>query len=408
MSPLQQTIFSIILIVLIITSAVFSGSEMAYSSLNPGFLEERVKEKHVSAKLIKKHATHFNMVLSTILIGNNIVNIGASSIMSFILVQSKIDQNLIVILSTAVMTPIIVIFGEIIPKILAKSHPYKFLVFVSFFIEFWYWVFWPFTYLISKIGRKGLVTNSEVELKNILDLASKEGVLEKNESILANNALDFDSEKVAKHYIRNEDIDYLPVEASVKEAKKMFKQTYFSRLPIKKDDDFIAIVHLKDIFDANDSDNIFKYSKSVPLISSNSTLNSALEKLRISKSQMGFVVKTNNSTETIGLITIEDIIEEIVGEIYDEFDDEENITEISLQRFRVKPKTLVKNLSKAIEHEIEIDEKESDKITISNWLKNRLQRNITKNTKYTYRDIFTLKISSISKKKEYIFEITLL
>lgn len=404
----QLILIGVLLVLLIVLSALFSGAEMAYSSMNPGTLEEKIKTKARGSTTIKRHINKFNMTLSTILIGNNVVNIAASALMSLFLGSLISDGVTVTIITTVLLTPIIVIFGEILPKIIAKSHPYGYLSVVTFFIDIWYWLFWPITWILSKIGKKGLVTNSEIELKNILDLAASEGVLEKNESMLANNALDFDSEKVSKHYTKMEDIDYIDYDAIVAQAKIIFKDTYFSRLPIKKDNNFIAILHLKDIFDVDDGETVFQFSKNVPLISSNANLNTALEKLRLSKSQMGFITKNNNTTKVIGLITIEDIIEEIVGEIYDEFDEEENITEISLQKFRIKGKTSIKDVARAIDVDIVLEEEESDKETFLDWLKKRIDVNVTRSLKYNYNEIFVVKVHNISKTKEHIFEITLL
>ncbi|UUD36840.1 Putative Mg2+ and Co2+ transporter CorB [Mycoplasmopsis californica] len=409
MRPTEIIIYSIVLFILIVLSAIFSGAEMAYSSMNPGQLQAKIKANVAGSRLIKKHINKFNMLLSTILIGNNIVNIAASTLISLILSRTIANDGMNAVISTAILTPIIVIFGEITPKIVAKAHPFGYLKIVCFFIEVWFWVFWPFTFLLSKISRKALVTNTENELKHTLDIAAKEGVLDKDEAIIANNALDLDSQKVSKHYVKLQDIDYLPYDATIKQAKELMKETYFSRVPILKDEQFVGIIHLKDIFDAKQTDNVMQYIKTVPLISSNSTLSSALDKMRQDKSQMGFVVKNNSSTETLGLITIEDILEELVGEIYDEFDEEEDITELSIDRFQIKPSTPIREVAKSIELEIELAEDESENISFIDWLKARVdEQRITRATRYTYKDIFTVKVVGVAKNKEYIFELILI
>ncbi|WP_027334464.1 CNNM domain-containing protein [Mycoplasma elephantis] len=402
----EEIIYLVILVVLIILSAIFSGAEMAYSSVNPGQLQAKIKANVLGSKLIKKHINKFNMILSTILIGNNIVNIGSSTLFSIILSKNFTNDTTIALISTGLLTPIIVIFGEITPKIIAKAHPFGYLRIICFFIEFWFWIFWPFTFLLSQISRKALVTNTENELKHTLDIAAKEGVLDKDEAIIANNALDLDSQKVSKHYIKINEIDYVPHSATIKDVKNIIKNTYFSRIPIIKDEQFVGIIHIKDIFDANDTDSVMKYIKSAPLISSNSSLSSALDKLRQDKSQMGFVVKNNSSTDTIGLITVEDILEELVGEIYDEFDEEEDITEWSTDRFQIKPHTPLKNVSRAININIETTD---DDISFINWIKNQVNdKHITRALRFTYKDLFTVKVVGVTKNKEYIFELLLI
>ncbi|UWW00639.1 CBS domain-containing protein [Mycoplasmopsis felis] len=160
--------------------------------------------------------------------------------------------------------------------------------------------------------------------------------------------LSLDSTKVLSHYIKLKDVTTLSYKANVSEAIHLFKETNYSRIPVEQNDQLIGILLLKDIFHLKKG-KIINYIKRVPLISSNSILSSALEKMRAARAQMGFVVENNNSTDVIGIITIEDIIEEIIGEIYDEYDDDEKIYEISLEKSRVWGDTLIGELFKQLE-----------------------------------------------------------
>ncbi|SYV96982.1 Hemolysin C, partial [Mycoplasmopsis edwardii] len=147
--------------------------------------------------------------------------------------------------------------------------------------------------------------------------------------------MDLDSTKVLSHYIRLKDVTSIRFKANIKEAHEIFKETNYSRLPIEQDGKLIGILLLKDIFHLQKG-KIMNYMKQVPTVSANSILSSALEKMRTARAQMAFVTENNNSSEIIGIITIEDIIEEIIGEIYDEYDNEEKIYEISLEKSRVE------------------------------------------------------------------------
>ncbi|MEA4115586.1 CNNM domain-containing protein [Mycoplasma sp. 744] len=403
----------ILLIILIIASSMFSAAETAYTSLNLGKVETLISNKNnFTNKLIKKQYLAFNQVLVTILICNNIVNIASSAILSWILSITLGGTNLenyIALLSTAVMTPIIVLFGEIIPKLIAKSHPIYTSKTLCYPLLFFYYLFWPFTYPISKIGKKIYITNTEEDLKNIIDVAQNEGVLETNESIMAQNALDLDSVKVKKHFVKLKDITFVEVDNNISRVLEVFAETNYSRLPVKnKENDFIGIILLKDIFTLQKG-NISKYIKTVPTLSSNISLSKALEILRSNKVQMGFVTENNSSKEIIGLITIEDILEEIVGEIYDEYDEEEweYLEEISLELYKANSKIKIKTIEKEIEVDLDLS-KDEEKLTLAKWLEKRTNKKISKSLNYSVNGINFSKAKKTSSKSDvWTIEISL-
>ncbi len=157
-----------------------------------------VNNKEFGAKLIKKQHKFFNQLLSTILICNNIVNIALSAITSYLLsvwwLANLHEVNKYnVIISTVILTPIVVLFGEILPKLAAKKYPVAVSKTFCYVLQAFYYIFWLFTYPVSKIGRNIYITNTEQDVKGLIDIAQNEGVLETNESIMAQNALDLDS-----------------------------------------------------------------------------------------------------------------------------------------------------------------------------------------------------------------------
>ncbi len=400
----------IVLVILLFFSAIYSAAETAYTTLNMGKIETMIDNKEFGAKLIQKQYKFFNQTLVTILICNNIVNIASSTLLAYILSrclsQAAADYN--VLISTAVMTPVIVLLGEITPKLIAKSHPQGTAKFCCYIIQSLYYLFWPIAYPISKIGKKIYVTNSEEDVKNIIDVAQNEGVLETNESIMAQNALDLDSTKVKKHYIRMKDVSSINYDASVKQAQDLFRETNYSRIPVEKDNRLIGIVHLKDIF-YEAKGKAIDYLKPVPIISSNSTLASALEKIRYQRAQMAFVTESNNTSDVIGIITIEDIIEEIVGEIYDEYDQEEykDIFEVSLELFHVAGKTKMNEIIKQLEIEMDLNDEEYH-MPLEAWLEKRLGHKLTKASRYQLNDVH-FKVLYLKNKnaKDSRFEIEL-
>ena len=411
MDPLQIKYIwgTITLLALLVLSAIFSSCETAYTTLSPAKIETMVDNKERGAKLIKKHHLFFNRTLSTILIGNNLVNILASVLFSYMLSSTALSGGMQVIISTCVMTPVIVLFSEVIPKLVAKAHPVGVVKTFYWYIEALYWIFFPLTYPISKMGKKIYITNTEEDVRSLLEVAKEEGVLEQNESSMAQNALDLDSTKVSQHYIKLKNVDYINWQSSMQEALDKFKETNYSRLPIEKDDNLIGILLLKDIFFLQKG-NIMNYIKNVPNVSANSILSLALEKMRQARAQMAFVVENNNSDKVIGIITIEDIIEEVVGEIYDEYDTDEMIYEISLEKSRARGNVLMKTLWKQLEFEEEFDltlPEDEEKMTLSEWIEKQLNHSLRVNSKLEYQDKITFKVLSKknTKKKYDVIEI---
>ncbi|TPR54343.1 CNNM domain-containing protein [Metamycoplasma neophronis] len=405
--PWQYAIYSILLIILLIASGIFSACETAYTSLSRPKIEIMVEKNVRGAKFIQKQHQFFNRTLGTILIANNLVNIGASTLLVYVLSLAALPTGTATIISTVVMTPIIVLFAEIVPKLVAKAYPERTVRSFYWFIAMLYWIFFPITYPISKIGKKIYITNTEEEMKNLIDIAQDEGVLEINESIMAQNVLDLDSTKVSQHYIKLKNVDYISSKSTLSDALEMFKETNYSRIPVEKDGDLIGILLLKDIFFLKRG-NIMNYVKTVPKVSANSLLSVALEKMRHARAQMAFVIENNSNDTVIGIITIEDIIEEVFGEIYDEYDDDEQIYEISLERCEAKGTVLMKTLWKQLELEeyfdIELEEKDKN-LTLSQWLEKQVQHTLRKNTRFSYQDKIDFKVlekKSKDKKYDYI------
>ncbi|WP_416322752.1 CNNM domain-containing protein [Mycoplasmopsis felis] len=400
MSFIYYLVIIPILIILFLLSSIYSGCETAYSTLPKSKIYEMVENKETSNKLISKHYNKYNRILTTILIGNNLVNVISSVLMGVFLGKLFTDETLIIIISTAIVTPLLVIFGEITPKLLARKNPKKFLQIFSWWIDLNYWVFWILTWPIHKLSKDVYITNSEEDLKSIINLAQSEGVLQTGESLLAKNALDLDSTKVLSHYIKLKEVTTLSYKANVSEAIQLFKETNYSRIPVEQNGQLIGILLLKDIFHLKKG-KIINYIKRVPLISSNSILSSALEKMRAARAQMGFVVENNNSTDVIGIITIEDIIEEIIGEIYDEYDDDEKIYEISLEKSRVRGDTLIGELFKQLELDPSLLEENEEQLTLYHWFAKKINKpKLYKTSKYTLKDKVSFKVLETNKNKE--------
>ncbi|WP_029905804.1 CNNM domain-containing protein [Mycoplasmopsis opalescens] len=401
-------LYSALSALFIVLSAIFSACETAYTSLNPGKIEKMIENNEFGSKIIKKQYSFFNQTLSTILICNNIVNIAASSTFSFILSSSlsEINKDYNVLISTAVMTPIIVLVSEITPKIIAKAKPVQTAKAFCIILLAMYYILFPITYPLGKIGKKIYVTNDEEEVKGLITVAQNEGVLEAEESMMAQNALALDSIKVRSHYVKMRDVTCLSANDNVAKALEVFNDTHYSRIPVKKDDQFIGIVIFKDIA-FTQKGRVINFLKTVPNVSANSTLSSALKTMRRAQAQMAFVLENNSSVTPIGVITIEDIIEEIIGEIYDEYDQEEveEIFEISLDHFIVSQHVQMRKLLKTTKIDWELDESEYE-ISLGEFLEKKMAKKLSRSLNYELEDVY-FKASKTQKnyKKDLRIEI---
>ncbi|MCP4336769.1 MAG: HlyC/CorC family transporter [Mycoplasma sp.] len=395
---------SILLVCLILLSSIFSAAETAYSSVNPAKIQQEISKNKKTGRLLKKHLKTFSWTLSTILIGNNLVNICASVLISYILSHTFINNDLLTtILSVSVMTPIIVIFGEILPKLFARKYAYGYLVKIVFLMEILNWFFLPLTLPLKKMSLSSGVTNTEDQIKQLISIGRKEGVIEKREATLATNALEFDSIKVNNIYIKIQETITLNSTDTVAIAKEKFKKSGYTRIPLKHKNEYIGIIHLKDLIFKKNNQDLLSLSYKVPIISKNTILTLALEKLRYEKSYIGFVSATNKDKKVVGIFTMEDIIEELIGEIYDEHDKLGDIREVGLHKLIVEGKTKLSVLEKRLN--TNFDNKDSN-ITVYKWVSNRINRNIKKGLKYIYKNKYIFKVIENKKFEQTIFEIT--
>jgi len=393
---------SIFLAILIFLSALFSAAETAYSSVSKVKINSEVSKKKRTAILIQKHYKSFGWTLSTILIANNLVNIAASTIITYILSSHISGNNAVAtIISTFVMTPIIVIFGEIIPKLLAKKYSYGYLTKVIYVMEFFKWLFLPFTFFIRKMVVSAKVTHTEDEIANIIDLARTERVLQKEEARLVKNALFIDSLNAKKIMIPRKDVSTISIDSSLKEVKEKFQETGFSRLVVVKNKKFIGIIILKDVISLKGKE-WNALIKNPSLISQNMIVTKVLVTLRSEKLHMAFIVPKTGANNVIGIVTIEDIMEELIGEIYDEHEKDILIREISIDKHHVQGTASIKELSKVVEIPFE---NMLEGQSVKEWVQSRMRSRIKKGHVYTYNETIIFKVIENSRKNGTIFEV---
>ena len=322
----------IALVFLVACSAFFSASETAFSSLNQIRLKSRAEDGDASAARVLAMAEKYDKLLSTILIGNNIVNIAAASI-GTILFTRALGAERGATMSTIVLTIVVLIFGEVTPKSLAKEMPETVATAVSPMLNLLMGLFTPLTWLFSQWKRLlGHFVHSteedtitEGELVTMVSEAEKDGELTNRESELIRSAIEFDDVEAQDVLTPRVDVVAVADDTPMDEVTERFAESGYSRLPVYHDtiDNIIGVVHEKDCFAA-----LQKHDKNVKLedligptlyTTSVTQISALLRTLRESKHHMAVVVDEYGGTA--GIITLEDILEELVGEIWDEHDD---------------------------------------------------------------------------------------
>ena len=360
----------------IIMSAVFSATETAFNSLNKIRIKNLAEDGNKKASLALKLTDKYDSFLSAVLIGNNIVNILASSLATLFFIailKENGNGDLGATLSTVVMTILLLIFGEISPKTLAKRSPEKFAMFIAPFINFLMHIFLPLTALfkywqnlLAKIFKSeedcGL---TEEELISIIEEAEEDGDFDKEESDLIKSAIEFGDLEVGDIFTPRRDITAVSTSSTKDEIAKCFSDSGFSRLPIYDGDidNIRGIVYYKDFYTTayKTSIPVHEIIKPVIYVAKSQPINDLLKELQ--EKQLHMAVVMDEFGSTAGIVTLEDILEEIVGEIWDEHDEKiEEIQKIDEREYIVLGKA---NLSKVLDTFGIDDENEAQ--TVNGW-----------------------------------------
>ena len=318
------------LVILVAFSAFFSASETAFSSLNQIRLKSRADDGDRTAARVLAMSEQYDKLLSTILIGNNIVNIAAASIGTILFTQ-MLGAERGATVSTIVLTIIVLIFGEVTPKSLAKEMPEKvatavspFLVLLMALMTPLTWLFTQWKKLLGHFVHSGEAdTITEGELMTMVSEAENDGELTDRESELIRSAIEFDDVEVEEILTPRVDVVAVADDISLEELAQTFAESGYSRLPVYHGtiDNIIGVVHEKDFYIAR----LKKATKIDDLVAptlyttGSTQISQLLRTLREQHHHMAVVVDEYGGTE--GIITLEDILEELVGEIWDEHDE---------------------------------------------------------------------------------------
>jgi len=362
----------IILLFLLLCSGFFSASETALMSLSKirirNMVDEQVKHADTIDKLIKQPSK----VLGAILIGNNIVNIGASSLATSLAIEYF--GHIGIGIATGLMTFFVLIFGEITPKTLAAQNAEKTSLKVVVIIDMLTTLFSPILLVILKLtnylvklfggdtkNNKPFVT--EEELKMLVTVGQEEGILESEEKKMIHNVFEFGDEFVKNVMTPRMDMVAIPATSSYIEIIDQFKLSQFSRLPVYEEirDNIIGVVYLKDLFfyDGNPSSFNLQSNLRKPIYTfENKNTFELFNELKKQHIQLAIVLDEHGGTA--GIVTIEDLVEEIVGELRDEYDQGEvEIKALQNNEYLVNGKTKIELVNETLEIELSSDKFET-------------------------------------------------
>ena len=372
---MQDHIWSIVvMVIMVVFSAYFSATETAFSSINKTRLRTLAEKGNKRAERVLKLAENYDKLLSTILIGNNIVNIVLASLCTLMFVDLLQSQDTGATVSTVVSTVVVLIFGEVTPKSLAKEQPENWAMFSAPFLKMLVILLTPLNFLFGLW--KTLITRltkaeeapkmTQDELLMLVDEVEQEGTIDEQESNLLRNAIDFTDQEAEEVLTHRTDLEAVPMDATKEEIAAIFSESKFSRLPVYEDsiDNIIGILHQKDFYTGTGvSDKPLAELITPPLfVPKSEKISDLLGDLQKNKSHIAIVVDEYGGT--LGIVTMEDILEELVGEIWDEHDAVvESYKKLSEDTYRIDCSLSIDDLCQFYDIELE-----TDSIVIGGWV----------------------------------------
>lgn len=319
-----------LLIILVLFSAFFSMTETVFASVSEAKIKNYVEERKTGAKKALFCVEHFDRTLTTLLVGNNIVNTALSTF-ALTFFMGFIRTGNLELISTAIITIVLLIFGEITPKTIGKKYNDKLVLFLAPIIYVISYILLPISIIfmgIQKIftGKKNNDSQvNESELETILDTMVEDGEIEDDEHEYIKNVFDLNDRTVEEIMVPRVDMVAIEDTTSIDEVKNIFIREQYSRIPVYHEDKdhIIGIIYERDFFEAMAKNielkNVNQLMRNVLFVNKKMTVDALIKTLQESKTHMAIVSGEYN--DTLGLVTMEDALEEIVGEIYDEHDE---------------------------------------------------------------------------------------
>ena len=404
----HSTALIMVLIVLIALSAYFSATETAFSSLNRIRLKNLASAGNRRAQLAYALSENYDELLSTILVGNNLVNIASTTISTLLFVKA-LGGSAGPTVSTIVMTVVVLVFGEVSPKSMAKEHAESFAMFSGPFIRLLIVLLRPVNFLFSllKRGLRKLVRSgpsqsmTDSELLTIVEEAEQEGGIDKNESAMLRNVIEFDDIQAIEIMTPRVDVEAVPKDVSKEELSQLFRETGYSRLPVYEEtiDSIVGLIHEKDFYSMvwGPPAQVLSILKPAEFIPPSMKLSDLMKLLQQKKSHMAVIVDEFGGTE--GIVTLEDVIEELVGEVWDEHDDvvQEGILPTGEGLYRVYGSAALDDLFQLLKIE-----SGTDSTTVNGWIAEQLDRIPQTGDSFQYQNISFLVTKAAGNRAEEI------
>lgn len=403
------------ILLLLLVSAFFSASEIAYASVNPHRLKSRAESGGFSARLACRIVERYDDALGGILIGNNIANTASSSIATVIVLRLLGEGYAWV--ATLVMTLLVLTFSEVIPKVLAKQFPERFSVVSAVPIYLLAAVCRPITALITLLMRpfsrlwsrsaSDSTAVSQDDFENIIDIVEDEGVLDEEQCDLLQNALDFDDVLAYEVITPRVDMDAIDIRDPYEKNIEKIMQCTHSRIPVYEDtpDHIIGILHLNHVFKRlvdNEQVSLRELLLPVTYVHKTMPLPDVLEKMKETKSHL--VVVLDEYGGTMGILTMEDVLEQLVGEIWDETDEiEREFVCVDETHFEAVGDMRVSDFFDEFDIDIDDDEDfEDDNATVGGWVIDRLDGEFEVGDSVTYRNLRITVLQADDKRVERV------
>lgn len=405
----------LLLVILLAFSGFFSASETAYTSLNKIRLKMMADDGNRRAKRAYDLTENYDKFLSTVLIGNNIVNIASTSIATVLFIDLLRNESLGSTISTVVMTVAVLIFGEISPKSIAKEKPESFAMFSSGFLKFLMILFTPLVSFfvvwkkmlkkVFRLDNKDTITGDE--LINIVEEAEEGGGIDEVERDLIRSAISFSECPVGDILTPRVDMIAVDKSDSLEEIRKAFDESGFSRLPVFDGtvDSIVGVIHIRDFNKLLQSNRktIRSIIKPTVFVAKQMSISELLKLMQSKKTHMAVI--SDEYGGTTGIATMEDILEELVGEIWDEYDEVvEEFTENPDGSVTVLCSTV---LDKMFEY-FEIDDNdESDSVSVGGWVLEQLGKIAEEGDEFTY-DKLLVKVTKVAERRVLEISVTVI
>ena len=402
----------ILLIILIGLSAFFSGAEIAFISLSDHKVRSLVEHGVRNAHLVQRLKSNPHNLLVTVLIGNNLVNIGASSLATVITVDlfTRLGFSSAVGygagFATGIMTLVILLFGEIIPKSYCSLHSARIALVFAPAVQMFYWLFTPIMYVLSLFYpsikadylNKRYPSITEDEVRTLVKIGEEEGVIKQEETQIIHNVFEMDDTDVASIMVPRLDMFTMDSALTVREAIQKIENVPYSRIPVYSEnlDNIVGVILRKELLQAGLRNEYDKTLKSIMqeahFVPESTMVNTLLMQFKKQKIHLALVVDEHGGID--GLVTIEDILEELVGEIYDKKDTfEQPIKKIDENTYRVSGKLNISEINEQLHIHLTEDDSYD---TLSGLILNRLGH-IPKEGESVTEDVFTLTVSKVAK-----------